>query len=130
MRRADCAAAFLLAVAVSARAEGPGPELFGGYSYARIDDASRHGADTAFAFGLKAPRTTEAFAKGRAEFDPEKRVAIYKEMQRAALEEVPIIGLAWRSQGYGMDKRVQGFKTLPGALTTASGALLDEVSFG
>jgi peptide/nickel transport system substrate-binding protein len=51
-------------------------------------------------------------------------------MQRAALEEVPIVGLAWRSQGYGMDKRVQGFKTLPGALTTASGALLDEVSFG
>ena len=81
-------------------------------------------------FGLKAPRTSAAFAKGRAEFDHAKRVEIYKEMQRAALEEVPIVGLAWRSQGYGMEKRVQGFKTLPGALTTSSGALLDEVSFG
>jgi peptide/nickel transport system substrate-binding protein len=81
-------------------------------------------------FGVKAPRTTELLAKGRAEFDQEKRVAIYKEMQRAALEEVPLVGLAWRSQGYGMDKRVQGFKTLPGALTTSSGALLEETYFG
>ena len=29
-------------------------------------------------------------------------------MQRAALEEVPLAGLAWRSQGYGMDRRVDG----------------------
>ena len=81
-------------------------------------------------FALKAPRTSEAFARGRAEFDHAKRVEIYKEMQRAALEEVPLVGLALRSQGYGMDKRVQGFKTLSGALTTSSGALLEETFFG
>ena len=47
-------------------------------------------------------------------------------MQRAALEEVPLVGLAWRSQGFGMDRRVKGFTNLPGALTTSSGAMLEE----
>jgi peptide/nickel transport system substrate-binding protein len=81
-------------------------------------------------FGLKAPRTTEAFARGRAEFDVAKRIQIYREMQIAALEEVPLVGLAWRSQGYGMDKRVVGFTNLPGALSTSSGAMLEDTSFG
>lgn len=78
---------------------------------------------------LKAPRTVEALARGRAEFDQAKRVKIYKDMQRAALEEVPLVGLAWRAQGYAMDKSVQGFTNLPGALTLLSGATLEEVSF-
>jgi len=77
-------------------------------------------------FALPAPRTTAALARGRAEFDQGKRIEIYKEMQRAALEEVPLVGLAWRSQGYGMDRRVKGFANLPGALTTSSGAMLEE----
>ncbi|WP_426954839.1 ABC transporter substrate-binding protein [Muricoccus radiodurans] len=79
-------------------------------------------------FGLSAPRTTAALARGRAEFDEAKRVDIYKDMQRAALDEVPLVGLAWRSQGYGMDRRVQGFVNLPGALTTSSGLMLEYVS--
>jgi peptide/nickel transport system substrate-binding protein len=81
-------------------------------------------------FGVPAPRTTEWLAKGRAEFDEAKRVAIYKEMQRAALEEVPLVGLAWRAQGYGMDRRVSGFANLPGALSTSSGFMLAETSIG
>jgi peptide/nickel transport system substrate-binding protein len=81
-------------------------------------------------FGLKAPRTVDALARGRAEFDPAKRVEIYKEMQRAALEEVPLAGLAWRAQGYGLDRRLVGFTNLPGALTTSSGAMLEETMFG
>jgi len=80
-------------------------------------------------FGLKAPRTTEAFARGRAEFDTAKRVEIYKDMQRAALEEVPLVGLAWRSQGFGMDRRVTGFTNLPGALSTSSGSMLEVTAF-
>jgi peptide/nickel transport system substrate-binding protein len=80
-------------------------------------------------FGLSAPRTTELFARGRAEFDQAKRVEIYKDLQRAALEEVPLVGLAWRAQGYGMKKQVEGFKNLPGALTTISGAMLEETYF-
>jgi peptide/nickel transport system substrate-binding protein len=80
-------------------------------------------------FKVDAPRTIAALARGRAEFDQAKRVEIYKEMQRAALEEVPLVGLAWRSQGYGMDKSVKGFTNLPGALTTSSGAMLEETYF-
>jgi peptide/nickel transport system substrate-binding protein len=81
-------------------------------------------------FGVPAPRTAEWLAKGRAEFDEAKRVVIYKEMQRAALEEVPLVGLAWRAQGYGLDRRVSGFANLPGALSTASGFMLAETSIG
>ena len=81
-------------------------------------------------FGLSAPRTTAALDRGRAEFDLAKRAEIYKEMQRAALEEVPMAGLAWRQQGYGMDRSVKGFANMPGALTGLSGATLEETWFG
>jgi peptide/nickel transport system substrate-binding protein len=81
-------------------------------------------------FKVDAPRTIAALAKGRSEFDQAKRVEIYKEMQRVALEEVPLVGLAWRSQGYGMTKDVKGFANLPGALTTSSGCMLEETYFG
>ncbi|WP_431284547.1 ABC transporter substrate-binding protein [Humitalea sp. 24SJ18S-53] len=81
-------------------------------------------------FGVQAPRTVELLAKGRAEFDTAKRVEVYRDMQRAALEEVPMVGLAWRSQGYGLDRRLQGFENLPGALSTSSGALLEFTGAG
>jgi peptide/nickel transport system substrate-binding protein len=81
-------------------------------------------------FGVQAPRTVAALARGRAEFDQARRVEIYREMQRAALEEVPIVGLAWRAQGFGYDRRVTGFTNLPGALTASSGATLEDVAFG
>lgn len=80
-------------------------------------------------FRVDAPRTIAALARGRAEFDQDKRVEIYKEMQRAALEEVPLVGLAWRSQGYGMDKSVKGFVNLPGALSNSSGNMLEQTYF-
>ena len=77
-------------------------------------------------FALPAPRTTALFAKGRAELDETKRVAIYKDLQRAALEEVPLVGLAWRAQGFGMARKVEGFVNLPGALSLSSGFMLAE----
>jgi peptide/nickel transport system substrate-binding protein len=80
-------------------------------------------------FGLRTPRTTDALRRGRAEFDTTKRIEIYREMQRAALEEVPIVGLAWREQGYGLDRRVGGFAALPGALNLSSGAMLEFTGF-
>ena len=81
-------------------------------------------------FGLSAPRTSALLRRGRAEFDHARRIEIYKDMQRAALEEVPIVGLAWREQGYGLDRRVNGFAIMPGALANSSGALLEQVSIG
>ena len=80
-------------------------------------------------FGLSAPRTSAAFARGRGEFDLAKRVEIYKDLQRAALEEVPMVGLAWRSQGFGLDKRITGFTNLPGQLSTASGSQVEYTDF-
>ncbi|WP_137178772.1 ABC transporter substrate-binding protein [Roseomonas sp. AR75] len=81
-------------------------------------------------FGLRTPRTTELLRKGREEFDQAKRVEIYKDMQRAALEEVPIVGLAWREQGYAFTRRVTGFNILPGSLALSSGVNLEFVSLG
>ena len=81
-------------------------------------------------FGVQAPRTATLLAEGRRELDQAKRVEIYKNLQRAALEEVPLVGLAWRSQGYGMSTAVKGFTNLPGALSTTSGAMLEETYFG
>ena len=77
-------------------------------------------------FGVDAPRTVAALTRGRAEFDQERRVAIYKEMQREALEEVPLVGLAWRSQAYGMQRYVQGFSNMPGGLSLAGAAAMVE----
>ena len=54
--------------------------------------------------GLSIPKLDELLAAGRAEFDPAKRKAIYDELQRVTLDEVPMVGLAWRSQGYGMTR--------------------------
>ncbi len=81
-------------------------------------------------FGLSTPRTVAALARGRAEFDTTKRIEIYKDMQRAALEEVPLVGLAWREQGYGLDRRIGGFAVLPGALSLSSGAMLEYTALG
>ena len=44
--------------------------------------------------------------------------------------EVPIVGLAWREQGYAFDRRVTGFKILPGALSLSSGVNLEFTAVG
>jgi peptide/nickel transport system substrate-binding protein len=79
-------------------------------------------------FGLKTPKITELLQAGRAEFDRDKRKAVYRKLEVVALDEVPIVGLAWRSQGYAMQKDVGGFKNLPGALTFHSGITFEETT--
>jgi ABC-type transport system substrate-binding protein len=81
-------------------------------------------------FGLAVPTITELLVAGRAEFALSKRKAIYRAMEAIAIAEVPIVGLAWRSQGYAMRNDVIGFKNLPGALTFYSGLTLEDVSAG
>jgi len=51
-------------------------------------------------------------------------------MEALAIQEVPMVGLAWRSQGYAMNKRVSGFKNLPGALTFYSGTTFEDATVG
>lgn len=81
-------------------------------------------------FGLRVPRLEELMRAGRAEFDAERRRAIYADAQRVAIAEAPIVGLAWRSQGYAMAREVTGFKAMPGALNFFSGITLEETSVG
>ncbi|MCQ4162056.1 ABC transporter substrate-binding protein [Roseomonas sp. GC11] len=81
-------------------------------------------------FALKTERITALFAAGRAEFDEAKRRAIYREVEKLAIEQTPIVGLTWRSQGYAMRKGVTGFQNLPGALTFYSGITLESTAAG
>jgi peptide/nickel transport system substrate-binding protein len=78
---------------------------------------------------LRVPRIEELLTAGRAEFDTAKRKTVYNELQRVALEEVPLVGLAWRSQGYAMAREITGFKNMPGALSFFSGITLEETAF-
>jgi peptide/nickel transport system substrate-binding protein len=80
--------------------------------------------------GIKTPKITELLQAGRAEFDAAKRKAIYRELEARAIEEAPIVGLAWRSQGYAMQRDVTGFVNLPGALTFHSGITFEETALG
>lgn len=84
-------------------------------------------ANVSRSYGLRTPRIHELFVAGRAEFSPEKRRAIYAELEQLALEQAPLVGLAWRLQGYGMSKKVSGFKSRPGALNFYSGLGLEDI---
>lgn len=81
-------------------------------------------------YGLKIERISELFQAGRSEFDEGKRRAIYRELEKLAIDEVPMVGLAWRSQGYAMRKEVTDFVNLPGALTFYSGLSFETAQVG
>jgi len=78
---------------------------------------------------LPTPRIHGLLAAGRGEFDPEKRRAIYAELDRAVLDEANFVGIAWRAQGYAFTKDLRGFQNLPGALSFFSGLTLDGAEF-
>ncbi len=78
---------------------------------------------------LPTPRVHGLLAAGRGEFDPEKRRAIYAELDRAVLDEANFVGIAWRAQGYAFTKDLRGFQNLPGALSFFSGLTLDGAEF-
>ncbi len=80
--------------------------------------------------GLRNEVLEDALAEGRRTLDPEKRRAVYARMERAALEDAAIVGLAWRSQGYALRKGVSGFRNLPGFNTFLSGTTLEDVALG
>ncbi len=77
-------------------------------------------------FGFSSPRIDQLLAAGRTELDQKKRMAIYDELQKAAAEEMPIVGLTWRSQAYGMQRALSGFRNFPGALTFYSPISLED----
>lgn len=77
---------------------------------------------------LPLPKIQGLLQAGRSEFDVAKRRLIYHDLEQAALEEVPMVGLCWRKQGYGMAKQVNGFTNLPGQLTFFSGVTIENVT--
>jgi peptide/nickel transport system substrate-binding protein len=81
-------------------------------------------------FGLRVAKVEDLLRAGRAELDAARRKTIYREMEALAIAEVPIVGLAWRSQGYAMRREVTGFKNLPGALTFNSGLTFEDTAIG
>lgn len=80
--------------------------------------------------GYNNPKLNELFEQGRAELDVAKRKAIYREMEKLALEDAALVGVAWRSQAYAMRKPLTGFANLPGFLSFYSGLTLEAVSMG
>lgn len=92
--------------------------------------AGGQSASYARSFGYANAAIDALLAKGRAEFDTDKRKAIYAELEAIALKDAGWVGLAWRSQGYGLKKSGKGFKNLPGALTFFSGATVEDLAFG
>jgi peptide/nickel transport system substrate-binding protein len=85
-------------------------------------------ANMARSWQMSTPEIHALFVKGRAEFDPAKRKAIYAELETVAQQQAPLVGLAWRSQGYGMVKGVTGFKSLPGGTNFFSAYSMEETS--
>ncbi len=77
-------------------------------------------------YAMETPEISELFQRGRATFDTEERKTIYKELEQVAIDTAPMVGLAWRSQGYGMKEGVEGFTNMPGQLTFYSGITLEE----
>lgn len=79
---------------------------------------------------LDLPEIAALFAEGRATFDEDARRDIYRRLEALAIEQVPMVGLAWRAQGYAMNDRVSGFTNMPGQLTFYSGLTLEETEIG
>ncbi|POR46382.1 ABC transporter substrate-binding protein [Bosea psychrotolerans] len=85
-------------------------------------------ANMARSWQMPTPEIHALFVKGRSEFDPAKRKVIYAELEKIAQQQAPLVGLAWRSQGYGMVKGVTGFKSLPGGTNFFSAYSMEETS--
>jgi ABC-type transport system substrate-binding protein len=85
-------------------------------------------ANMSRSYGIRTPEIHDLFVKGRAEFDAAKRKAIYAELEKVALQQAPLVGLAWRAQGYGMTKAVNGFKSMPGGTNFFSAYTMESTS--
>lgn len=81
-------------------------------------------------FGFESARIQELLLAGRQETDPQKRTAIYEQLMAVSAEEVPIVGLSWRAQAFGLQRNVTGFRNLPGPLTFYSPITLEETAIG
>lgn len=77
---------------------------------------------------FEVPGLSALLAKGRAEFDLEKRKAIYAEVDKLVVEYTPFCGLSYRATGFARLKRVENFRMLPDQISPFSGRLFDELA--
>lgn len=77
--------------------------------------------------GFEVPGLSALIAKGRAEFDTEKRKAIYAEIDRLVIEQTPFCGLCYRATGFAHLNGVQNFRMLPDQISPFSGRLFDQL---
>lgn len=75
---------------------------------------------------MNIPELTALLAQGRSIYDTAKRKAIYDQVQKIVLEQVPVCFLVNRTQAYAHLRNVQGFHNLPGQLTFYSGYTLED----
>ena len=81
-------------------------------------------------YALDIPALDRLIDAVRAEFDTTKRQAIYTELQKVYLQEVPMIGICFRAQGYASSREVRDFHNMPGALTFYSGTTFETTTTG
>lgn len=78
--------------------------------------------------GFEVPGLSAQLAKGRAEFDLEKRKAIYAEVDKLVVEYTPFCGLCYRATGFARSKRIGNFRMLPDQISPFSGRFFDELT--
>jgi len=106
---------------------GLGIETLDPDAVARITDPSLPGsADRSR--GFEVPGLSELLARGKQEFDLQKRQQIYLEADRLVLDNTSYCGLTYRATGFGTGSKVEGFEMLPGLLSALSMGGLDKVS--
>ena len=55
------------------------------------------------------PQVDELFEKGRREFDPKKRAAIYRQIHKLMWEDQPYTWLFYRNSFYAFNKKLRGY---------------------
>ena len=79
-------------------------------------------------YGFSSKKIDDLLRAGREELDPAKRAATYAMLQHVAMEEVPIVGLNWRQQIFGLRSDLQGFQIYDGFLSTLSTATIADMT--
>lgn len=79
-------------------------------------------------FGYSNADLNQALLSGVQETDAAAQKAYYDEAREIMVEDVPLVSVSSRAQGYAFTDRVGGFKNLPGFLTFYTGYSFAEMS--
>lgn len=74
------------------------------------------------------PQFATLLTNARSTTSKATRKAAYQQVEKLFVDQVPLLPLTWRSQYYGLNKSVTGFKPLPGFLLFYSCYTFEDVS--